>query len=516
MKKALILAGGLGTRLKTYTKGQYPKLLLSLGNETMLDKLIWTWFVINGVEEMLIVVSEESYMNMIQKYLNVFHPDKPIKLCLYPKTDGTFKTIFYVLSKHKEYQSNVYLSWSDIVPNQFPEIENKTTFTIFTDKNKSHRYLAMPNGKINYAPAHNGNIMGLYYYDKLSPMDLLPFYNIVRQDDNEVDFVDYLMQVSPHHIKTYDVDVTDIGDVKKYESFLETQSVEQRWFNDIEFKKDEVIKSSVNAHGEEVMESEKDFYKLIAGTPAENAFPKIKYYTGSGFSMENLVSSGYETVHKILGKINGDPEQIQFIIDGYTRARKDLNGTIIPYQFNQAIFNEYYQVPIERHNKIEYLIPKNITSVNGIQIPSFYNVMDQLLNYLQSVDFDWGLIHGDTNSSNTMYNLTHGSIKFIDPRGIFGGEKYYGDVLYDQAKFMYGLSGYDNFNLDKNFKFDINGTDIQIYPGGIDLDEICDDKHIKILVGLIWLKLPFYIKNNPNKVIASYFYGMMLLTKYLK
>jgi dTDP-glucose pyrophosphorylase len=95
--KALILAGGLGSRLKTYTNVIYPKILLSLGNETMLDKLIFTWFGVNNVDEMLIVLSEESHLNMVQKYLNVFHPEKPVKLCLYPKTDGTFNTIFYVL-----------------------------------------------------------------------------------------------------------------------------------------------------------------------------------------------------------------------------------------------------------------------------------------------------------------------------------------------------------------------------------------------------------------------------------
>ena len=68
--KALILAGGLGSRLKTYTNGLYPKLLLSLGNEVMLDRLINYWFEDQGVDEMLIVLSEEDYLNKVQKYIN--------------------------------------------------------------------------------------------------------------------------------------------------------------------------------------------------------------------------------------------------------------------------------------------------------------------------------------------------------------------------------------------------------------------------------------------------------------
>ncbi len=518
--KALVLAGGLGSRLTTYTAGQYPKLLLSLGNETMLDKLIFTWFETNDVDEMLIVLSEENYVDMIQKYLNVFHPNKPIKLCLYPKTDGTFKTIFYVLNKHKDYQKNVYLTWSDIVPNQFPKVNETTSFTIFTDKNKAHRYLANKESGITYSPAHKGNVMGLYYYERLDPFEMLEFYNIVSEDEKEVDFVDYLMDMPKHKISTYDMSVTDIGDVKKYEAFLKDQSVEQRWFNDIEFKDGHVRKTPINTHGEKVMKSEIAFYKKIQGTLAAESFPKCFISDKCELLMKDLTEEGFETVHKTMKQIKNKSANVvditELIIESYTDARIALNGKTSKVKFNEAVYNEYVQVPIERYHKIEYLLPKNITMVNGIKIGSFYDIMDRLLVYLQSVDYDWGLIHGDTNSSNTMYNKAYNAIKFIDPRGIFGSQKYYGDVLYDQAKFMYGLTGYDNFNLDKNFKFEINGNEIRFDTGGFELDDICKEHHIKILVGLIWLKLPFYIKNNPNKVIASYFHGMALLTKYLK
>ena len=512
--KALILAGGLGSRLKTYPNSVYPKLLLSLGNQTMLDKLVDYWFNDMKVEEMLIVLSEEDYVDMIQKYVNTFHQDKDIKLCLYPKTDGTFKTIYYVLNKHKEYQTFTYLSWSDIVPTQGISAKMDSNVTILTDKNKIHRYL-IEDGKITYSPSHKGNIMGLYYYKQLDPFNMLEFYNIVNQDDNEVDFVDYLMHVSESQkILTKEVEIMDIGDVKKYEDYLKNQSVEQRWFNDIEFKDDIVIKKASSEYGKEVMKSESGFYMMIQKSSAEMAFPKIKKFIDDGFIMENLETHGFRTVHKIV-KDKTKQISINKIIDAYEIARKALNVKTEKNSFNKAIYNEYYQVPIERYRKIEYLIPKDVDTVNGVHISDFYSIMDRLLTYLQSIKYDWGLIHGDTNSSNTMYNTKLEKIKFIDPRGRFGGLPFVGDVDYDTAKFMYGLSGYDYFNLDKNFKFVKKDNKIFFDIEGYDLDELTDNNHIKILVGLIWLKLPFYIKNNPNKVIASYFYGMQLLTKYL-
>ncbi|MBE43785.1 MAG: nucleoside-diphosphate-sugar pyrophosphorylase [Thaumarchaeota archaeon] len=53
--KAVILAGGLGTRLQPYTFFM-PKPMLPLGNKPLLEHII-TWIVKNGVKEIVICVS---------------------------------------------------------------------------------------------------------------------------------------------------------------------------------------------------------------------------------------------------------------------------------------------------------------------------------------------------------------------------------------------------------------------------------------------------------------------------
>ena len=55
MTRAIILAGVLGTRLYKYTNGVYPKILLSLGNDTMLDRVINFWFKTQKVDELYFI-----------------------------------------------------------------------------------------------------------------------------------------------------------------------------------------------------------------------------------------------------------------------------------------------------------------------------------------------------------------------------------------------------------------------------------------------------------------------------
>lgn len=518
--KALILAGGLGSRLNEYTNGQYPKLLLSLGNQTMLDKLIHFWFEDQGVSEMLIVLSEENYLSKIQKYINTFHSNRKIRLAIYPKTDGTFRTVFYILNKFPEYCKDTYLTWSDIFPKQ-PLVSSSTnsTLTVFTDSNKVHRY-NLEDQKISYTPSHNGNIMGLYYMRDFDPIFMINFFETVSTDDHEIDLVDYLMDCTERNSisihQESDTDVYDIGDVPKYERYLETQSVDQRWFNNIQFKNGKVYKQAVNSQGVSVMQNESGFYHFIKEKNLDSSFPGIYLANSKEIVMDDMTRQGYQTVHEYLSNKDHNyiyEHDIEPILTAYKSAIADLNGEYEYQKFNADVFREYYQVPIERYNKIEYLIPKNIDTVNGVKIPQFYDLMEKLLIYLKNKEYSIGVIHGDTNSSNTMFNGDN--ICFIDPRGKFGHSLYYGDINYDHAKFMYGLTGYDQFNLDKNFKIKIHNNQINFNIDGLDLDRICTNIHHKILVGLIWLKLPFYIKNNPNKVIASYFYGMQLLTKYL-
>ena len=123
-----------------------------------------------------------------------------------------------------------------------------------------------------------------------------------------------------------------------------------------------------------------------------------------------------------------------------------------------------------------------------------------------------------------------GNVIFIDPRGYFGKLKTIGLGMaeYDIAKFCYGLNGYSRFNSAPYVTIEeidySDGMNLKLeYPNGdfssitqIDLDDMPIDTNIKIIVGIIWMKLTSYIINDPMKSVIAYLYGNAICTKYLK
>ncbi len=517
---ALILAGGLGSRLYNYTQALYPKILLSIGNETFLDKIINFWFSEQEIDTLYLVFSEDSHISIVREYISLFHGSKKIEIIQYCKTDGTFNTLFYIFNaKSQLLKDNLIISWSDIVPTGKLNTLDNPGIKVYTDKNEIHRCRINDDLTID-TQTKNGNIPGLYNINGLDLNSFIEFKESLFKEffkmNKEVDFVSFI-NYTHHRLYVEQVEIIDIGDEDKYKKYLDTVSVQQRWFNDIEFTDEKVIKKSNSEYGNTVIASEIAFYENIKGTKAESSFPIIYKLGDNSIEMENLKTDGYVTVNEYLMKQTKNKQKLLF--NKYSESIKLLHGDTKQVAFNDDVYNEYIKVTIERFNKIQAFIPSDIKRVNYVAIESdFYSIMDRLHRYLLNRTFNWGTIHGDTNSTNTMYNEKLGIIKFIDPRGKFGNSSMLGDTDYDYAKFLYGITGYDEFNLDKFYRFTHKSADVFMDMPGMNMlmdDSITSDKHLKILVGLIWLKLPFYIKNNPNKIIASYFRGMLLLNEYL-
>tara|TARA_B110001454_G_C12508564_1_gene345782 strand:- start:68 stop:595 length:528 start_codon:yes stop_codon:yes gene_type:complete len=112
------------------------------------------------------------------------------------------------------------------------------------------------------------------------------------------------------------------------------------------------------------------------------------------------------------------------------------------------------------------------------------------------------------------------NITFIDPRGYFGETRLYGPETYDQAKVLYALSGYDNFNADAHFgNYELDGTDLKMMIPPLTKVKNIDPANNKLFneesytwLALIWTNLGGYFKNNPLKAVLSYYYGLHLAT----
>lgn len=104
-------------------------------------------------------------------------------------------------------------------------------------------------------------------------------------------------------------------------------------------------------------------------------------------------------------------------------------------------------------------------SVDQVLIPSFLELKVEILKManevITSVNKYWGIIHGDLNFTNIIFNRE--KIFLIDPRGSFGGQdSIFGDVRYDIAKLRqcyagnYDLLASNSFIFSKlaNYKFE--------------------------------------------------------------
>ena len=335
------------------------------------------------------------------------------------------------------------------------------------------------------------------------------------------------------NIECWDKNIREEFEQKKY---LEEMSSKNtcRYFNQIKFEDDKVIKIAKTEDAIKLQKIENDFY---------NRYGNIACLCGK---------QGYdENKHElILNKIDGVTAQEWYykngdykkLISNVIKALHTINDTDIDDEdededIKKAFYDELITKIYTRVNPCKSLINHFIreTEVRCIDYmpitPDFDVLMKALKRWYANneVNFNACLCHGDPNTDNTMIDKD-GNVIFIDPRGYFGNLKTIGLGMaeYDIAKFCYGLNGYSKFNSAPYITIEeidyLSGMNLKLdYPSGdfssitqIDLDDMPIDTNIKIIVGIIWMKLTSYIINDPMKSVIAYLYGNAICTKYLK
>ena len=338
--------------------------------------------------------------------------------------------------------------------------------------------------------------------------------------------------------KTFSIECWDKGireefEQKKYLMDLSTKNT-CRYFNQIKIEDDKVIKIAKTEDASKLQKIENDFYDRYSNIPCLCG------------------KQGYnENKHElILNKIDGVTAQEWYykngdfkkLISDVIKALHTINDVDIDVDdededIRRAFYNELIGKVYTRVNPckklIDYFIEETeVRCIDYMPITTHFNVlMDALKKWYENneVNFNVCLCHGDPNTDNTMIDKD-GNVIFIDPRGYFGKLKTIGLGMaeYDIAKFCYGLNGYSRFNSAPYVTIGeidySDGMNLKLkYPNGdfssitqIDLDDMPIDTNIKIIVGIIWMKLTSYIINDPMKSVIAYLYGNAICTKYLK
>jgi len=125
-------------------------------------------------------------------------------------------------------------------------------------------------------------------------------------------------------------------------------------------------------------------------------------------------------------------------------------------------------------------------NLNGRTLKSFDSIWEKIKEFIETklLEKNFYFIHGDLCFSNILYGINPITndliLKMIDPRGIFGETKYFGDPYYDLAKISHSCSGgYEYFIYDQ-FKVEAEKNNFSLtFNNEVSKNKI-DDKFVKL------------------------------------
>lgn len=509
----VIIASGLGTRMQKITGGLYPKLFATIGKQTLFDRMIQNCRYAKSIT----VVGNERTVNAAKEHVERYYKDM---ICfntfVHEDTDGSWSAIADIA---KFQMKNVLFHWSDITTNLkilFENIEDNDK--IIFCKDGEYRYRLLPIGAI--VKDKCGNIPGLFFIK-----DTKDIYAPSKPGEDFVEYLSEQKDLSSYYING---ELLDNGDFEKHKRVMENAEIESRAFNSISFTENSVIKQALDSHGQKIQKFEYNFYKENKRFQGSILPKVIKYEEVIGrLVLEKL--DGFITLHEFIKQNNKDFNKIEYVIKKAREVLEKLH-TSKSYQSYRCgektdIEEEFYKSMIGRTLEVQHLLSENLSiNCRRPKLP-FGALIIQWKTWIKSCEFEFSECHGDPNSSNIMVHPQTLEIKLIDPRGYFGKNTKTSPIIYDEAKFIYGLHAYSDLNLLKipiienpdnentrNFNMrDIHSFDLDIlldilYPG----DSIYQSQ-IKMFVGLIFIKLTGYIKNDPTKSNIAYIYGRILM-----
>lgn len=172
---------------------------------------------------------------------------------------------------------------------------------------------------------------------------------------------------------------------------------------------------------------------------------------------------------------------------------------------------------------------------NGKILKSFDVIWEKIKSYIEKsiCEDKFYFIHGDLCFSNILYgvnDITNDVIlKFIDPRGIFGKTKFFGDSYYDLAKISHSCNGgyeffiYDKFdvsNIDNQFKLSLHNekrkNDINDKFLSISDEYKFEYNKIKLIEGLIFVGMCARHYDNLDRQKAMLMTGLNILNDVYK
>jgi choline kinase len=513
-KTLVIVGSGLATRLQPLTT-YIPKFLVNIGKHVGLYYILNYWLN-QGVNKVVLIVNSK-HKAITEEYIKLYFSDLNYELRICDTALGTAHTIFKTLGKDFDGQ-NLVFSWCDVFPSM-PVSEGfwkRTGATVVTDSvNLGNRY-NLENGKLeNVSDKQNGNVVGIYHVN--------PFYSSNTYETGQ-DFVDFINSYFCNLKEEPLSGIVDFGDMPKLKAVISKINDGCREFNSLEISDNLVTKIALNEKGKELIQKELDWYDKVECVQSdENLFPIIDSRELTRFSMQRIQG---KTIKEALLQLESTDDRVKLVTRVIDTLSKLHSLDSLDFRHGKMlldILEESRLKLLSRYKEISGLIsafPK-IERVNGIKILDPIDAINKISEYIfchYTVNKPtYHLIHGDCQFSNTMIS-DDGDIKLIDPRGYFGNTKFYGLKEYDNAKILYGASGYDLFNSSIAPPIVIENSD-NLVISDLDPYGIMSEMHTtdleKAWFCVIWNGLAQYTKNDPTKSYIALNRSLYYISKFL-
>lgn len=497
----VIQAGGKGRRLGRYTEN-CPKALVRVRNKTLLTHNLDV--IHKHLDPSGIFIISDWKSEVITQYLTSYpHPSNPIVVRTCDK--GTCAGLSQILLEIKG-RSLMY-SWCDLLlhPTDIESLkEQKPEDAIFLSNSFICRWSYL-DSQLEESPSSSAGVAGLFLFRDA--------YASLKDIPSSGEFVRWLSKRSNYSPNPYFLKNTlELGDIKSYENYLLAVDKDRsRFFNDIRFQGETVIKSCIDSSYAQLIKNESAWYN---------------YVTKKGYAfVPSLIQSGQNL---ILEKINGfHPDCLhpnKDILSSIIHSLSSLHSLNRIASCPNSLRKIYIDKTISRLEQVKDLLPLHIDYIfiNGnkyINPWSPSNVASHI--HVQAADLllngchEFSVIHGDPTFSNILY--ADNTPYLIDPRGVFGDIPIHGDPDYDYAKLLYSVRGsYDKFNRHDFILKRLDQESFLLHVGisGYEAwEELIYEKatsrlRLDLIHALIWFSLSAYVKDSLDSILAAFLRGI--------
>ena len=221
---------------------------------------------------------------------------------------------------------------------------------------------------------------------------------------------------------------------------------------------------------------------------------------------------------------------------GYIDAYKDSES--IDYNRRDSLLmtvdkteNEYKKLMdgFEFFNKLK---DEDEFILNGKPLKSFNLIWGKIKEFIETklIEDKFYFIHGDLCFSNILYGINPITedliLKMIDPRGVYGKTKFFGDPYYDLAKISHSCNtGYEHFIYDRfkvnvvrnKFDLKLEGSTKKESINNIFMDVVdehnFDHQKIKLIEGCIFVGMCARHYDSLERQKAMFISGLKLLNE---